>query len=165
YRLAQPAGHALVLLDEGDLVVVRHRFVLRVDHVDALERADVDAELASRAELLDHLRLRDLLRLHARDVIAVLILDRVDRAIDAADGAVDAALGMDVVLPASSPPYRVRGALDLADAAADALVSDEMGHSVAQCTVLVKPAGSTDKTTAGPSLKRNCTRRTCRTAA
>src|ERR1051325_2135938 len=75
HRLAEAAGHALVLFDEGDLVVIRHRLVLRLDHVDALERADVDAELAPRAELLDHLRLRDLLRLHARDVVAVLVLD------------------------------------------------------------------------------------------
>jgi hypothetical protein len=47
----------LVLLDEGDLVVVGQRLVLRVDHADALERADVDAELATGAELLDDLGL------------------------------------------------------------------------------------------------------------
>src|SRR5206468_7156483 len=113
---------------EGDLVMVRHRLVVRVDHVDALERADVDAELASGAELLDDLGLRDLFRLHARDVVAVLVLDGVDRAVDAADRAVDAALRMDVVLPAGRAPNRVGGALYLADATPYAFVGDEMGH-------------------------------------
>ena len=98
--------------------------------LDALERADVDAELAAGAELLDDLGLRDLLRLDARDEVAVLVLDGVDRAVDAADGAVDAALGVDVVLPLGRAPDRVRGALDLADAAPDAFVSDEMRHAL-----------------------------------
>src|SRR5437588_445487 len=44
--------------------------------------------------------------------------------------AVDAALGMDVVLSARGAPDRVGGALHFADGAADALVSDEMGHAV-----------------------------------
>src|SRR4051812_34133295 len=125
---AEPAGHALFLVDEGDLVVVRHRLVVRVDHLDAFERADVDTELAPGAKLLDDLGFRDLFRLHARDEIAVLILDGVDRAVDAADRTVDAALGMDVVQAAGSPPYGVGGALHLADAATNALVGDEMRH-------------------------------------
>src|SRR5205814_5829945 len=74
--------------------------------------------------------LRDLLRLDARDEVAVLVLDGVDRAVDAADGAVDAALGVDVVLPLGGAPDGVGRALDLADAAPDAFVSDEMRHAV-----------------------------------
>src|SRR6266511_666329 len=66
HRLAKPAGDAFVLLHECDFVVIGHSLVLRLDHVDALEGADVDAELASRAELFDHFRLRDFLRLYAR---------------------------------------------------------------------------------------------------
>src|SRR5438874_2406574 len=109
HRLAEPASDALRLLHEGDLVVVGHRLVLRLDHLDALERTDVDAELAPRAQLLDDLGLGDLFRLDARDEVAVLVLDRVDRAVDAADRAVDAALGMDVVLAAGRPPDGVGG--------------------------------------------------------
>src|SRR5205807_8699345 len=90
-RLAEPAGHALFLVDEGDLVMVGDRLVVRIDHLDALERTDVDAELTSRTKLFDDLGFRDLFRLHARNELAVLVLDGVDRAVDAADGAVDAA--------------------------------------------------------------------------
>src|SRR5213593_4703696 len=130
HRLAQPASDALVLLHEGDLVVIGYRLVLRLDHVDALERADVDAELASRAELLDHFSLRNVLRLYARDELAMLVLDGVDRAVDAADGAVDTPLGMNVVLAARLAPDRVRGAFDLADTAANAFIGDEVRHGV-----------------------------------
>src|SRR3954452_21377287 len=125
---AEPACHALFLVDESDLVVVGHRLVVRVDHLDALERTDVDAELASRTKLLDDLGLRDLFRLDPGDEVAVLILDRVDRTIDAADGAVDTALRMDVVQAAGRSPNGVGGALHLADAATNALVGDEMRH-------------------------------------
>src|SRR5712692_11217987 len=118
---AQPAGDAFVLLDECDLVVIGNRLILGIDHVDALERADVDAKLASRAQLLDHFGLRDFPRLDARDELTVLVLDGVDRAVNAAHRAVDAALGMDVVLAARRPPDGIGGALDLADGAADAL--------------------------------------------
>src|SRR5437867_2051769 len=130
HRFAQPAGDALVLLHEGDLVVIGYRLVLRLDHVDALERADVDAELASGAELLDHFGLRNVLRLYARDELAVLVLDGVDGAVNAADGAVDAPLRMNVVLAARLAPDRVRGAFDLADAAANAFIGDEVRHGV-----------------------------------
>src|SRR5260221_9788735 len=131
--LAEPAGYALILLDEGDLVVVRQGLVVRVDHLDAFEGADVDAELAAGAELLDDLSLGDLLRLHAGNEIAMLVLDGIDRAVDAADRAVDAALGVDVVHAAGRAPDGVRGALHLADAATDTFVSDEMRH--AGCSV------------------------------
>src|SRR6185369_12504311 len=116
HRFAEATRDTLCLLHEGDLVVVGHRLVLRLDHLDAFERADVDAELAPGAQLLDDLGLRNLFRLDARDEVAVLVLDGVDRAVDAADRAVDAALGMDVVLPASGAPNRVGRALYLADA-------------------------------------------------
>src|SRR5260221_13990608 len=131
--LAEPAGHALVLLDEGDLEGVRQGLVVRVDHLDAFEGADVDAELAAGAELLDDLSLRDLLRLHAGNEIAMLVLDGIDRAVDAADRAVDAALGVDVVHAAGRAPDGVRGALHFADATTDTFVSDEMRH--AGCSV------------------------------
>src|SRR5207248_3126288 len=127
-RLAEPAGDAFVLLHEGDLVVVGDRLVLRVDHADAFEGADVDAELATGAELLDHFRFRDVLRLHPGDEVAMLVLNRVHGTIDATDGAVDAALGVNVVLAARLAPDRVGGALDLADAATNALVGNEMRH-------------------------------------
>src|SRR4029077_11669247 len=77
----------------------------------------------------------------ARDEIAVLVLDRVDRAIDAADRAVDAALRVDVVLAFGLAPNGIGGALDLADAAADAFIGDEVGHGFSvylnDCCVLV----------------------------
>src|SRR5258706_5264032 len=120
--LAEPAGDALVLLDEGDLVVIGQRLVLRLDHVDALEGADVDAELAPRAELLDDFRLGDLLRLHPRDEVAVLVLDGVDRAVDPAHRAVDAALHVNVEHATGLAPDGVRGALHFADAAPDTFV-------------------------------------------
>src|ERR1051325_10825159 len=129
--LAEAAGDAFVLLDERNLVVIRQRLVLGVDHGDALEGADVDAELAPGAELLDDLGFGDFLRLDARDVVAVLVLDGVDRAVNAADGAVDAALSVDVELALGRSPDRVGGAFDLANAAADALVGDEMGYESA----------------------------------
>src|SRR2546428_5850430 len=128
HGLAEATGHALVPLDKGDLVVIGHRLVVRLDHGDAFERTDVDAELTSRAELLDHLGLRNVFRLDPGDELAVLVLDGVDRAVNAAHRAVDAALRMDVVLAACRTPDRVRGALHFADRTADAFVGDEVWH-------------------------------------
>ena len=59
------------------------------------------------AKLLDDLGFRDLFRLDARDELAVLVLDGVDRAVNAADGAVDAALGVDVVHGRGPSPQMV----------------------------------------------------------
>jgi hypothetical protein len=108
--------------------VVGQGLVIRVDHADALERADVDAELAPRAQVLDDLGFGNVLRLDPRDQLAMLVLDGVHRTVDAADRAVDAALRVDVILPLRLTPDRVRRALDLADRASDAFVSDEVGH-------------------------------------
>src|SRR5687768_7065640 len=118
-RLAQAAGHALVLVDEGQLVVIGDGLVVRFHHVDAFERTDIDAELAPRAELLDHLGFGDVFRLDPGNVVAVLVLDGIDRAVNAADGAIDAACGVDVELPLLLTPDGVRRAFDLANAASN----------------------------------------------
>src|ERR1039458_7892550 len=102
----------------------------RVGHeMDAVERADVDAELARRAELAVHDRLRDVPRLDLHHEVAVLVLDAGDRAVNRAHGAVDAPLLVDHELLVLAARDRVRRALDLADPATDTRVVNEMRHS------------------------------------
>src|SRR5262249_12676209 len=101
-----------------------------VDQVDAVERADVDAELAARAEVPVHDGFRDVLRLDLLDEDPRVVLDAGDRAVPGADRAVDAAIGVDDEFLVLVARDRVGRALDLADPAADARLGDEMRHNV-----------------------------------
>src|SRR4029453_5389553 len=116
--LAEAAGDAGAGVDLRDLV---ESLVQRVvDQVDAVEGADVDAELAARAEIPVHDGLGNLLRLDLLDELALLVLDAGDRAISGADRAVDAPVMVNDVLLALVARNRVRGTLDFADPAPDA---------------------------------------------
>src|ERR1035441_10363784 len=101
----------------------------RVGHeVNTVERADVDAELARRAELAVHDRLRDVLRLDLHHEVAVLVLNARDGAVNRAHGAVDTPVLVDHELLVLAARDRVRRALDLADTAPDTRVVNEMRH-------------------------------------
>src|SRR5262245_20616594 len=81
--LAEPTGYARTRVHLGDLV---ERLLQRVlDQVDAVERTDVDAELATRAEIAVDDRLGDLLGLDLLDELALLVLDAGHRAVPRAD--------------------------------------------------------------------------------
>src|SRR5204863_3102585 len=111
HGLAEPARHARARVHLGDLVEGLLERV--VDQIDAVERADVDAELAAGAEVAVHDRLGDVAGLDLLYELPLLVLDARDRAIAGADRAVDAAVGVNdgfLVLVACD---RVRGALDL----------------------------------------------------
>src|SRR5262249_18619624 len=86
--LAETAGDARAGVHLGDLVECLLKRVL--DQVDAVERADVDAELAAGAEVAVDDGLGDLLRLDLLDELPLLVLDARDRAVPGADRAVDA---------------------------------------------------------------------------
>src|SRR5439155_20578058 len=73
-------------------------------------------------------RLGDVAGLDLLYELPLLVLDARDRAIPGADRAVDAPVGMDDVFLVLVARDRVRGALDLADPAADARFGDEMRH-------------------------------------
>lgn len=129
-NLTEPACHAFLRHDFGHLVVDRTRACGVFDHVNAIERANVHAELAAGAVVHDDFRLRDLARLDAGDEIAVLILDAGDRAIDGTHPTIDAAFGMNDVQLLGLAADRVDGTLQLADRAADAGICNEICHAV-----------------------------------
>src|SRR5262245_13951884 len=85
--LAQAAGDARPGVDLGDLV---ERLLERVlDQIDAVERTDVDAELATRAQVAVDDGLGDLLGLDLLDELPLLVLDARDGAVPRADRAID----------------------------------------------------------------------------
>jgi hypothetical protein len=96
--------------------------------MNTIERADVYAELAAGAVVHDNLGLWDLAWLDAGNEVAVLVLDAGDGAIDGADPAIDAALGVDDVQFLGLPADRVDGTLQLADGAANTGVCNEIRH-------------------------------------
>src|SRR6185436_19891820 len=94
--LAEPAGDAGAGVHLRDLVEGLVEGV--VDQVDAVEGADVDAELAAGAEIPVHDSLGNLLRFDLLDELALLVLDAGNRAIPGADRAVDAPVVVNDVL-------------------------------------------------------------------
>ncbi len=133
--LAQPARHAFLRHDLGHFVVDRARERGVFLHVNAIERADVHAELAAGAVVHDDLRLRDLARLDAGDEVAVLVLNAGNGAINGAHPAIDAAFGVNDVQLLGLSADRVHGAFQLADGAADAGVCNEICHAVCLLSV------------------------------
>ena len=86
--LAQLAGDAVLVDHDGDLACLREAVSAAINeplHLERLEGADVDAELAAGAEFFMDFSLRDLLRLDLFDEDLLVVVDRVDGAIDAAD--------------------------------------------------------------------------------
>ena len=125
---AEPAGHAFLRHDLGYLIVARASVRRVLLHINAVERADVHAELAAGTVVHDDLRLRDLAGLDASDEITVLILNAGDGAIDGAYPAIDAAFGVDDVQLLGLAADRVHRTLQLADGAANAGVCNEIRH-------------------------------------
>src|SRR5713101_2735549 len=95
--------------------------------MDAVEGTGVDAVLASRAELRYDHRLWDVLGLDPLDQVAVLINDRVVRAVDAAHAAVDAQLRLDHVELLLDTRDGMGRTLDVADRATNAFRGDVVG--------------------------------------
>ncbi len=127
--LAEFAGDALLLEHVGDLLhlgqlsdVIGRIASVRRAHLDRVEGTDVDAELAARAHLLVHQRLRDLLGLDAPDGHPAVVVDGVEGTVDTAHRAVDAQIRVDVEDLARCD--RVGGADALADRAGGALLGD-----------------------------------------
>ena len=129
--LTETARHAFLRHDFGHFIVARARVRGVFLHINAIERANVHAELAARTIVHDDLGLRDLAGFDARDEVPVLVLNARDGAIDRAHPAVDAAFGVNDIQLLRPAADRVHRTFQLADRAADAGVCNEICHFVA----------------------------------
>ena len=86
--LTELAGDTVLVDHDRDLTRLGEAIAATVDealHLERLEGADVDAELASCAELFMNLCFRDLLGLDLLNDDLLVVVDRVEGAVDAAD--------------------------------------------------------------------------------
>lgn len=108
---------------------------------DAVERTDIHAVFASSAIIGDHLRFWDLLGLHSVNQCACRILDAGNRAVNGANTALDTAFRMDLEGDLFTSIDGVGGAFLLANSAANAGVSNEVGHVSRQAALGWVPMG------------------------
>src|SRR5262245_8783050 len=126
---AEAAAGALLLVEDGDAEEVAVG-ALGLAEVQRLERADLDAQLAARADavVLDDDRLRPLLAGERLTDIAHLVEDGLGRADDATGATIDAQVGIDDVDHVPGPGDGVRRAALGAGRTADTGVDNRIGH-------------------------------------
>jgi hypothetical protein len=125
--LAQLAADTFFLVDNGDLE--KFGIIVAGLHGNAIEGTDVHAKFAGRAGIRVHLGLGDLEGLDLLDRFPPRVHDGFDRAMDAADAAVDAKGRVDVKNGFFFAGNGFRGALHRAKGAANAVVEDHVGQT------------------------------------
>jgi hypothetical protein len=124
--LAQFTAHAFFLVDHRDLE--EFRMIGAGLHGNTIERTDIHAELAGRASDRVHFGFGDGQGLDLFDRLPAGVHNGFDRAMDAANAAIDAEFGIDVEDGFFFARNGFSGAFDRAEGAADAVVEDHVGH-------------------------------------
>jgi len=125
-RLAKLAADAFFLVHNGDLE--EFGVVMAGLHGNAVEGADIDAKFAGRAGFRVHLGLRDGRGFYFLHDVAQGVNDGLDRAVDAADAAIDAKGRINVMEIFLVARDGFGGTFDRAEGTADAIIQNDVRH-------------------------------------